>query len=133
MAPVMKSDMRSVDFTKRSSAAAGSAAVAFHRSSDSPPKMRAKKRATGGSACAKNDRYVRRQLGSCGCSTAHERFAVRGCAGAVIGAMAVSERGRSDFLFGDRIGEMKGGQFCREISASESTISYVLGHGSVAG
>lgn len=92
-----------------------------------------KKRAIGGKERRKKVRYVRRQDGSCGWRTAQERFTVRAWAGETIGDIAVSEAGSWAFLLGKRMGDMKGGHFRREISASESTISYVPGQGRFAG
>ncbi len=90
---------------------------------------------------------VVRQEGVDGCRVAHERKVWDGWAGEVMGASAVRGGGRV-CVEGKRIGEMKGlegavsgidslvtrtvegayGQLSRDISASESTIVFVLGH-----
>lgn len=86
------------------------------------------------------------QLGVLGCSKAHERDEIDGCAGEVTGEMDLTGRGRVSGLVGWRIGEINAlshvsygsttssnnwiytyGHFKSAIVASESTISYLSG------
>ena len=69
--------------------------------------MMVKNFATLGKACRKNVTYVRRHEGSCGCSSAHDRFLMAGLADEVIGLMERTVRGRV-CLLGKRMGETKG-------------------------
>lgn len=67
----------------------------------------AKNFATVGKAWGKNEMYVRRQDGSFGCSSAHERFLSDGWAEDVIGFIAASATG-SVFELGKSIGDTNG-------------------------
>lgn len=62
-----------------------------------------------------------------GWRVAHERKVWDGWAGDVMGASWMREGGRVG-VEGKRIGDINGGQLSRDISASESTILFVLGH-----
>lgn len=75
---------------------------------------------------------MRRQDGSCGWSKAHDKDLMAGWAGEVIGEMDVNRFGSVSAL-GKRMGDTKGGQRCREISARLSTMSKVPGHCAVLG
>jgi len=68
------------------------------------------------------------QEGVEGCSVAQEREVCEGWAGDVMGESAVRDAGSVVWASGKRIGEMKGGQLRRDISARLSTIVLVLGH-----
>lgn len=70
---------------------------------------------------------VVRQEGVDGWRVAQERKVWDGWAEDVMGARRVREGGRVG-VEGKRMGEMKGGQLSWDISASESTIVFVLGH-----
>lgn len=73
------------------------------------------------------------QDGLLGCRVAHERAVCEGCAGDVIGAMAERLCGSVFEARGKRIGETKGGQLSRDISARLSAIVFVLGQESDGG
>jgi hypothetical protein len=71
--------------------------------------------------------YVRRQEGSLGCSKAHDSDLMAGCAGDVIGDIEAKRFGKVSAILGNRMGETKGGQRCREISAKLSMMLSLSG------
>ena len=67
------------------------------------------------------------QDGSLGCRSAHDKFLIAGCAGDVIGDMAVKLLGRVSEL-GNIMGDVNTGHFAFDIFAKLSTMSDVAGH-----
>jgi hypothetical protein len=76
--------------------------------------------------------YVRKQEGSLGCNKAQERDLMAGCAGDVIGDIEASRVGNV-WAVGMWLGEMKGGQRWREISAKLSTMLSLFGQWALLG
>lgn len=67
--------------------------------------MTRKNRASGGKELSQKVRYVRRQDGSEGCSVAHDKDVMSGCAWEESGATPLSEGGSTSF-FGNMVGEI---------------------------
>ncbi len=89
--------------------------------------------ASAGKAARWNVRYVCKQLGSDGCRRPQERVVREGWAGEVTGEISLRVGGRVFSRLGKRMGEVKGGQLRRDISARQSTMVFVVGHGRLAG
>lgn len=95
--------------------------------------IKVKNFASAGKAVRWNVRYVCIQLGSDGCRRAQEMGVREGWAAEVIGEIWLRVGGRVFSRLGKRMGEIKGGQLRRDISARESTMVFVVGHGRLAG
>lgn len=72
--------------------------------------------------------YVFRQLGSLGCSSAHWRLLIIGCAGDTTGEIAATGDG-SLFTSGYMMGLLNAGNLRSAIFPTELTISSGAGHG----
>nr|POE94272.1 hypothetical protein CFP56_16512 [Quercus suber] len=131
MAPVTKSAMRSTRAASRLRKGIGSFSSALYASNANAPYTSVKNLATDGKAASQNLRYVRAQLGSCGCRMAHDVWLSAGWAGAVMGEMRerAAPLGRVCATAGKRMGDTKAGHLSLLSSARASTMSKVPGQG----